>query len=146
MPLASISLAPVLWRSRDQESLLDAELQAPLARETTQEFPKSTTRFTARQQSSAFLVPRRPPKRYARGGMVQVTLDEAVARLDELMGAARGGEAVVIVHGGAAVQLVPVPTPAATPGKRRKAGGAAGQIWMAPDFNAPLDDFEEYER
>ncbi|WP_437491976.1 DUF2281 domain-containing protein [Sorangium sp. So ce1014] len=78
--------------------------------------------------------------------MVQVTLDEAVARLDELMGAARGGEAVVIVHGGAAVQLVPVPTPAGTPGKRRKAGGAAGEIWMAPDFDAPLDDFAEYER
>ncbi|HTN89487.1 MAG TPA: hypothetical protein VL242_37680 [Sorangium sp.] len=78
--------------------------------------------------------------------MVQVTLDEPVARLDELMSAARDGEAVVIVHGGAAVQLVPVPTPAATPGKRRNDGGAAGQIWVAPDFNAPLDDFEEYER
>jgi hypothetical protein len=28
--------------------------------------------------------------------------------------------------------------------KRRQAGSAAGQIWMAPDFDAPLDDFEEY--
>lgn len=30
------------------------------------------------------------------------------------------------------------------PRKRRQAGSAAGQIWMAPDFDAPLDDFEEY--
>ncbi|WP_437931228.1 hypothetical protein WMF37_19035 [Sorangium sp. So ce291] len=51
MPLASISLAPVLWRNRDQEGLLDAELQARLAHETIQEFPESTTRFTARQQT-----------------------------------------------------------------------------------------------
>ncbi|WP_438021813.1 type II toxin-antitoxin system Phd/YefM family antitoxin [Sorangium sp. So ce233] len=87
-----------------------------------------------------------PPVRYPRVVMVQVTLDEALARLDELMGAARGGEAVVIVHGGAAVQLVPVPAPAETHRKPRKAGGAAGQIWMAPDFDAPLDDLAEYER
>ncbi|WP_420854452.1 DUF2281 domain-containing protein [Sorangium cellulosum] len=77
---------------------------------------------------------------------MQVSLDEALARLHELMGVARGGEAVVIVHGGSAVQLVPVPMPAGRSGTQRKAGGAAGQIWMAPDFNAPLDDFAEYER
>jgi hypothetical protein len=28
--------------------------------------------------------------------------------------------------------------------KRRQAGSAAGQIWIAPDFDAPLDDFQEY--
>ena len=28
--------------------------------------------------------------------------------------------------------------------KRRQAGSAAGQIWMAPDFDAPLDDFQDY--
>ena len=28
--------------------------------------------------------------------------------------------------------------------KRRKAGSAAGQIFMAPDFDEPLDDFKEY--
>ncbi len=26
----------------------------------------------------------------------------------------------------------------------RKPGSAAGQIWMAPDFDEPLDDFKEY--
>lgn len=28
--------------------------------------------------------------------------------------------------------------------KRRKAGSLAGQIWIAPDFDEPLDDFKEY--
>lgn len=27
---------------------------------------------------------------------------------------------------------------------RRRAGSLAGQIWMAPDFDEPLDDFAEY--
>jgi hypothetical protein len=25
-----------------------------------------------------------------------------------------------------------------------KAGSAKGKIWMAPDFDAPLEDFKEY--
>jgi len=39
------------------------------------------------------------------------------------------------------VMVQEVPTPIR---KRRQAGSAAGQIWMAPDFDAPLDDFQEY--
>jgi hypothetical protein len=27
---------------------------------------------------------------------------------------------------------------------RPQFGSLAGKIWMAPDFNAPLDDFKEY--
>ena len=30
-----------------------------------------------------------------------------------------------------------------TPAKRR-AGSLAGQIWMSPDFDAPLEDFKAY--
>jgi Protein of unknown function (DUF2281) len=30
------------------------------------------------------------------------------------------------------------------PRKRRQAGSAEGQIWMAPDFDEPLEDFREY--
>ena len=28
--------------------------------------------------------------------------------------------------------------------KKRKAGGLTGQIWMADDFNEPLDDLNDY--
>jgi hypothetical protein len=37
---------------------------------------------------------------------------------------------------------VPVPKIEARP--RRKAGSAKGQIWMADDFDAPLEEFKEY--
>ena len=32
----------------------------------------------------------------------------------------------------------------ATPRKKRKAGSAEGEIFMADDFEAPLEDFAEY--
>ena len=32
----------------------------------------------------------------------------------------------------------------ATPAPRPRFGSLAGKIWMAPDFNAPLDDFKDY--
>lgn len=75
--------------------------------------------------------------------MVQVTPDEAANRLSDLIARARRGEAIVIVSGGEAVQLVPVPTPTEALPKRRF-GSAAGQIRMAPDFDAPLADFTDY--
>ena len=28
--------------------------------------------------------------------------------------------------------------------KRRQSGSAQGQIWIAPDFDDPLEDFQEY--
>lgn len=36
--------------------------------------------------------------------------------------------------------LEPVPTTAPLP----RFGCLAGKIWMAPDFDAPLDDFKDY--
>ena len=75
--------------------------------------------------------------------MVQITPDEAATRLSDLITRARRGEAIVIVSGGEAVQLVPVATPSEVPLKR-KFGSAAGQIRMAPDFDAPLADFTDY--
>jgi prevent-host-death family protein len=78
--------------------------------------------------------------------MLHVTLDEAAAHLGDLMSAARRGEAVVIVNGPEAVQLVPVTAPSETPRKRRQFGSAAGKIHLAPDFDAPLDDFADYKK
>jgi hypothetical protein len=34
--------------------------------------------------------------------------------------------------------------PTKTPRKKRKAGSAKGEIFMADDFEAPLEDFAEY--
>ena len=35
-------------------------------------------------------------------------------------------------------------SPVILPAKERQAGGLAGQIWMADDFNEPLDDLNDY--
>lgn len=32
----------------------------------------------------------------------------------------------------------------AAPLKRRQAGSALGKIWISPDFEAPLEDFQDY--
>ena len=41
------------------------------------------------------------------------------------------------------VQFLKQSKPTAT-GKRRKAGSAKGNYILAPDFDAPLEDFKEY--
>jgi prevent-host-death family protein len=72
----------------------------------------------------------------------QVQLDDAKARLHDLIEAAIRGERVFILeHDQPVVQLVPVEL------QRRQAkfGSAQGMVAMAEDFDAPLDDFEPYE-
>ena len=48
---------------------------------------------------------------------------------------------MVITRGdGASFKLVPVSQPKPRP----TFGSAKGEIWMSEDFDAPLDDFEDY--
>jgi antitoxin (DNA-binding transcriptional repressor) of toxin-antitoxin stability system len=73
--------------------------------------------------------------------MQRVSLDEAKTRLQDLVDAALRGETVSIaVDDDRAVQLVPT----VRRRRQRKFGSARGQIWMADDFDAPLEDFKEY--
>ena len=75
--------------------------------------------------------------------MVHVTAAAAAARLPDLLERAQSGESIVLVLDDHAVQLVPIALPkAARPLPRF--GSAAGQIHMAPDFDAPLEDFADY--
>jgi prevent-host-death family protein len=70
--------------------------------------------------------------------MTQVTLEEAQDRLPELVAAAERGEEVVITRENQpTIKLVPVVA-------NRQPGSAKGLIWMADDFDAPLEDFKEY--
>jgi antitoxin (DNA-binding transcriptional repressor) of toxin-antitoxin stability system len=74
--------------------------------------------------------------------MSTVSLDEALIRLAELMTEAADGEDVVIAaQDGTAVRLVPVQTRGIP-----RFGSAKGMFTMADDFDAPLEDFEPYER
>jgi antitoxin (DNA-binding transcriptional repressor) of toxin-antitoxin stability system len=74
--------------------------------------------------------------------MVPIPVEEAQIRLPELIGEATDGEDVVIARGdGTAVRLVPVAL-AGTP----RFGSARGLFTMRDDFDAPLEDFREYEQ
>lgn len=73
--------------------------------------------------------------------MKQVNIYEAKTQLSKLLKAAIDGEEVVIARDGVPlVRLVPV---AAEPPPSLL--GLVPGIWMADDFDAPLDDFSEYQ-
>ncbi len=70
----------------------------------------------------------------------QVGLEDATLHLTDVINAAMRGENVVIVKDAhSMVKLVPMPHSPV-----RRAGSAKGMIQMADDFDAPLDDFNEY--
>ena len=75
--------------------------------------------------------------------MHQVNVEEAKKRLTDLIDAAVDGEEIVITKDAqCGVKLVPVyPTKA-----RPQFGSAKGLITISDDFDAPLEDFEEYTR
>lgn len=70
-----------------------------------------------------------------------VSMEEAQARLPELLAAAAAGATIVIDGGtGQQFQLLPL----AVPTKRLNYGSMRGQIHMTDDFDAPLPDFTDY--
>jgi prevent-host-death family protein len=74
--------------------------------------------------------------------MATVTLQEAQATLSDLIHRLTPGDEVVITENDQPIaRLVPaLPTT-----KPRKLGSMRGTVlYMAPDFDAPLDDFKEY--
>ena len=65
----------------------------------------------------------------------------AKAQLSELVDKALSGEEVVIARDNKPLlKLVPYHDPSL----KLKAGALKGQIWIADDFDAPLDDFKNY--
>jgi antitoxin (DNA-binding transcriptional repressor) of toxin-antitoxin stability system len=72
-----------------------------------------------------------------------ITVEEAQAKLKELIDQLAPGEELVLTH-----NQQPVAKLIATPGPHRKPrqpGTLRGTVlYMAPDFNAPLEDFKEY--
>jgi antitoxin (DNA-binding transcriptional repressor) of toxin-antitoxin stability system len=74
--------------------------------------------------------------------MATVNLDDAKARLPELISGLNPGEELVIVESGEPLAKLTRTAPKQWP---CKAGSAKNtKHWMAPDFDAPLDEFREY--
>jgi prevent-host-death family protein len=71
----------------------------------------------------------------------RVDIADAPQRLLDLIEAAKQGEEVIITKNQQPlIQLVPITTQRPRP----QFGSARGQIYMSDDFDAPLDDFQEY--
>ena len=75
-----------------------------------------------------------PPKK-------ELRLEDLPKDIQDLIGSVEVGEELVIVRGQRPVARL---LPLATEGARPTFGSARGQITMADDFDAPLDDFRDY--
>jgi antitoxin (DNA-binding transcriptional repressor) of toxin-antitoxin stability system len=75
--------------------------------------------------------------------MPTVTLEEAQTRLAQLIEGLRPGEVVTITRDRKPIaRLSGAATPLSTP---RRLGTLKGTVlYLAPDFDAPLDEFREY--
>ena len=74
--------------------------------------------------------------------MTAVSIKEAKAKLSELIHKLKPGDEVIITE-----KNVPVARllSAARPPAQRRLGSLRGTVrYMAPDFDAPLDEFKEY--
>ncbi|HVS39660.1 MAG TPA: type II toxin-antitoxin system prevent-host-death family antitoxin [Gemmataceae bacterium] len=74
--------------------------------------------------------------------MRRITIQEAQAQLSALIHRLKPEEELVITEDGKPVaKLIGVDPNQQWPSK---AGSAKGKIWMAPDFDEPLEEFKEY--
>ncbi|MBE9257764.1 MULTISPECIES: type II toxin-antitoxin system Phd/YefM family antitoxin [Aphanizomenonaceae] len=72
--------------------------------------------------------------------MQQITVNEASQHLSDLIEAALGGDEIIIMKDNQpVVKLIPV-----LPVKHRRQPSAKGMVTMTDDFDAPLEDFQEY--
>ncbi len=78
--------------------------------------------------------------------MAMRTIDilEEQPPLSDLLRFVSAGDEVIIVEGNKPLaQLVPTATTSHEK-PRRQFGSAKGMVWMAEDFDAPLEDFKDY--
>ena len=74
-------------------------------------------------------------------GSRQVNVHEAKTKLSQLLAEVEGGWEIILARNGKPVARL-VPFAAASEKKRFRLGTLKGQIWMSPDFDAPLSDEE----
>ena len=72
--------------------------------------------------------------------MSHIDVDQAKSCLEELIERVARGEEVVITKSNQPVARLS----AVTGTRQRPFGSVKGEIWMSDDFDAPLDDFQEY--
>lgn len=74
---------------------------------------------------------------------MHVTVSEAKAHFAELLKAVEAGKTIVVTrHGKPVARIQGVEDRVKLP----RIGALKGQIWMADDFDAPLDMFDDYTK
>lgn len=73
--------------------------------------------------------------------MATYNIAEAKAKLSALVDQALSGEDVILAKDNKPLAKI---TALKMPPQPRKPGSAKGKIWIAPDFDGPLEDFEDY--
>jgi prevent-host-death family protein len=77
--------------------------------------------------------------------MATITIEEARANLGNLIHRLAPGEEVVITENDRPVAKLVAATPPEPPKRVPRLGGQRGSVlYMAPDFDEPLEDFKEY--
>lgn len=74
--------------------------------------------------------------------MSTISIEEAQSRLPELLQQLLPGQEITIIDGGQPLAQVKKAGRTSWP---CHPGSAAGKVWMASDFDAPIDDFEYME-
>ncbi len=77
--------------------------------------------------------------------MPQVSLEDAAARLPQLIAEVNQGEEVVLTQDSLPVALLVAVAVTEPQRGRRKAGTAKGMGYMTADFDAPIEDFAEFD-
>lgn len=72
--------------------------------------------------------------------MKQVSLTEFKSQFDDLVKEVFTGEEIEVCDNGHSFKMVPTPQAPQVEARPRKAGSMKGQIWMADDFDAPMDE------
>lgn len=72
---------------------------------------------------------------------MNVSVAEAKAKFSELVKRVEAGEEITVTrHGKVVARVVPPVKEASLP----RIGALKGQVWIADDFDAPLEEFKEY--
>jgi prevent-host-death family protein len=75
------------------------------------------------------------------GKVHYVKIHEAKTNLSRLLAAVEGGDEVVVQRGNTPIAKIVAYSP---PAGKRQLGTWKGKIWISPDFDEPLDEFEDY--
>lgn len=73
--------------------------------------------------------------------MQKVDITQATTEISSWLKSALNGEEIIITQNNQPILKLSQFSPGA---KKRQRGSAKGQIWISPDFDDPLEDFQEY--